>query len=291
MPTRVYLGHLSRDASDRDIEQLFKNCGHIREVTLKNGFGFVDFDDSKDADNAVHDFHGKDFLGERLVVEIARGERKRDDLRGSDRYGPPERTEYRLMVGNLAHGVSWQDIKDLMRKAGEVTYADLVKDQDNQGVVEFQTEEDVQKALKTLDGELLRGRPVALRLFDPLRDTAPREGGRGGRDRGRERERDRGDRYGRERGNSRGRGYDRDRRDRDRRRSRSPSRGRRGESQDRGHPRRANGGNRADRDREREREFERERDRERMYVGRGSRRSRSQSPIVRRGRSRSGSRD
>ncbi|KAG0296811.1 serine arginine-rich splicing factor [Linnemannia gamsii] len=290
MPTRVYLGHLSRDASDRDIERLFKNYGHIREVTVKNGFGFVDFDDSKDADDAVHDFHGKDFLGERLVVEIARGERRRDDVRGSDRYGPPERTEYRLMVGNLAHGVSWQDIKDMMRKAGEVTYADLIKDQDNQGVVEFQTEEDAQKALKTMDGELLRGQPVALRLFDPSRDTVPREGGRGGRDRGRERERDRGNRYGRERGYSRERGgYDRGRRDR-RHRSRSPSRGRRGESRDRSRERRANGGHRTDRDREREREFERERDRERLYE-RGSRRSGSRSPVARRGRSRSGSRD
>ncbi|KAF9099372.1 serine arginine-rich splicing factor, partial [Mortierella sp. AD031] len=107
MPTRVYLGHLPREASDRDIERLFKNYGLIREVTLKNGFGFVDFDDSRDADDVVHDFHGRDFLGERLVVEIARGERRRDDRR-DDRFGPPERTEYRMMVDNLAHGVSWQ---------------------------------------------------------------------------------------------------------------------------------------------------------------------------------------
>ncbi|KAG0277120.1 hypothetical protein BGZ95_006492 [Linnemannia exigua] len=88
MPTRVFLGHLSRDASDRDIERLFKNYGNIREVTLKNGFGFVDFDNSKDAEDVVNDFHGKPFL--------------------SESFGPPERTAHRLMVENLAHGVSWQ---------------------------------------------------------------------------------------------------------------------------------------------------------------------------------------
>jgi len=65
MSTRVYLGHLPRDASDRDVESLFKNYGRLREVTLKNGFGFVEFSDPKDADDAVHDFHGKDFMGER----------------------------------------------------------------------------------------------------------------------------------------------------------------------------------------------------------------------------------
>ncbi|KAG0300037.1 hypothetical protein BGZ98_009547 [Dissophora globulifera] len=113
MTTRVYLGHLARDASDRDVEGLFKNYGRIREVTLKNGFGFVEFADAKDADDAVFDFHGKEFMGER--------------------FAPPERTEFRLIVENLAHGVSWQDIKDLMRKAGEVTFADLSKERDDEG--------------------------------------------------------------------------------------------------------------------------------------------------------------
>lgn len=65
MSTRVYLGHLSRDASDRDVENLFKSYGRIREVTLKNGFGFVEFSDIKDAEDAVYDYHGKDFMGER----------------------------------------------------------------------------------------------------------------------------------------------------------------------------------------------------------------------------------
>ncbi|KAG0321701.1 serine arginine-rich splicing factor [Dissophora globulifera] len=86
MGTRVYLGHLSRDASDRDVETLFKSYGRLREVTLKNGFGFVEFSDPRDAKDAVYDNHGKDFMGERLVVEIARGDRRdrreeRDDRR------------------------------------------------------------------------------------------------------------------------------------------------------------------------------------------------------------------
>ncbi|KAF9100504.1 serine arginine-rich splicing factor, partial [Mortierella sp. AM989] len=81
MTTRVYLGHLSRDASDRDVETLFKNYGRIREVTLKNGFGFVEFQELKDAEDAVYDFHGKEFMGERLVVELARGDRRREERR------------------------------------------------------------------------------------------------------------------------------------------------------------------------------------------------------------------
>ncbi|KAI9236287.1 MAG: hypothetical protein BYD32DRAFT_419068 [Podila humilis] len=178
-------------------------------------------------------------MGERLVVEHARSDRRRDDggrRDRDDRFRPPERTEYRLIVENLAHGVSWQDIKDLMRKAGEVTFADINKDQDNQGVVEFSSADDVQNALKTLNGENLRGNPVSLREFDPSRDSAPRDMGRnGGRDRGGRDGRDRRDRDRRDYGRSDDRDRrDRDRRDRDRRRSRSRSRGGRRSSRDRG---------------------------------------------------------
>ncbi|KAF9159242.1 hypothetical protein BGX20_003027, partial [Mortierella sp. AD010] len=357
MTTRVYLGHLSRDASDRDVEGLFKGYGRIREVTLKNGFGFVEFQEMKDAEDAVYDFNGKEFMGEKLVVELARGDRRRDERReerDDRRFGPPERTEFRIIVENLAHGVSWQvrkpfvstsqfslgkrgpalvvatfgeeknemvmikikeknderengppalacclergpyhDIKDLMRKAGQVTFADLSKDRDDEGVVEFSSERDVQNALKTLDGENLRGKPVALRLFDPSRDSVPRDlgrGGGGGRDLDRydgRRNRDYNDRDRRDRGGRRGRSRSRSR-DRGGRRSRSRER-RRSRSRDRG--------DRTDRDhnRDRERGGGRDRDRDRNSGrGNGGRRG-SRSPAsskspVRRGRSRSAGR-
>ena len=50
-----------------------------------------------------------------------------------DKYGPPTRTDYRVVVENLSTRVSWQDLKDLMRKAGDVTYADAHKDRRNEG--------------------------------------------------------------------------------------------------------------------------------------------------------------
>ena len=64
------------------------------------------------------------------------GDRGRDD-RGFDRrrngfdhgdrrdrrnFGPPIRTNYRLIVENLSSRVSWQDLKNYMRQAGEVTF-------------------------------------------------------------------------------------------------------------------------------------------------------------------------
>ncbi|GFS53065.1 hypothetical protein NPIL_78012 [Nephila pilipes] len=116
MGTRVYIGHLSLDCRERHLEKFFKGYGKIREILIKNGFGFVEFDDYKDADDAVFELNGKDLLGERVILEIARGPVQRTGSRfgfrrrGSwmDKYGPPTRTEYRLIVENLSSKVSWQ---------------------------------------------------------------------------------------------------------------------------------------------------------------------------------------
>jgi splicing factor, arginine/serine-rich 4/5/6 len=41
--SRVYVGNLSSRATERDIEGFFRGFGRIRDVMLKNGFGFVVF--------------------------------------------------------------------------------------------------------------------------------------------------------------------------------------------------------------------------------------------------------
>ena len=41
MSSRLYIGRLSYHVRERDIERFFKNYGRIRELLLKNGYGFV----------------------------------------------------------------------------------------------------------------------------------------------------------------------------------------------------------------------------------------------------------
>uniref|UniRef100_G1MU39 RRM domain-containing protein n=1 Tax=Meleagris gallopavo TaxID=9103 RepID=G1MU39_MELGA len=122
-------------------------------------YGFVEFDDLRDADDAVYELNGKDLCGERVIVEHARGPRRGFiylfiyfRLVGVDKYGPPTRTEYRLIVENLSSRCSWQDLKDYMRQAGEVTYADAHKGRKNEGVIEFKSYSDMKRALEKLDG-------------------------------------------------------------------------------------------------------------------------------------------
>ncbi|XP_077989197.1 serine/arginine-rich splicing factor 6-like isoform X2 [Glandiceps talaboti] len=179
MGTRIYIGRLSYQAREKDVERFFRGFGRLREVNLKNGFGFVEFDDPRDADDAVYELNGKELCNERVIIEHARGpirreyrERDRYDSRdsrppyrrrgGVDKYGPPTRTENRLIVDNLSSRCSWQDLKDYMRQAGEVTFADAHKQHKNEGIVEFATYGDMKNALEKLDGTEINGRKITL---------------------------------------------------------------------------------------------------------------------------------
>jgi RNA recognition motif-containing protein len=60
MTTRVYLGKLPRECNERDVHHFFKELAtSIRETTLKNGFGFVEFKTPADAAEAVATFNNR----------------------------------------------------------------------------------------------------------------------------------------------------------------------------------------------------------------------------------------
>ena len=41
MTCRVYLGRLPYGTRQRDVEKFFRNYGRLREINLKDGYGFV----------------------------------------------------------------------------------------------------------------------------------------------------------------------------------------------------------------------------------------------------------
>ena len=58
---KIYVGDLPRDASEKEIERAFSYYGPLRSVWVaKNppGFAFVEFEDNRDADDAVRGLDG-----------------------------------------------------------------------------------------------------------------------------------------------------------------------------------------------------------------------------------------
>ncbi|XP_053103356.1 serine/arginine-rich splicing factor 6 [Hemicordylus capensis] len=239
---RVYIGRLSYHVREKEIMRFFSGYGRLLEVDLKNGYGFVEFEDSRDAEDAVYELNGKDLCGERVMVEHARGPRRDRDgysfssrsggyssrrTSGRDKYGPPVRTEYRLIVENLSSRCSWQDLKDFMRQAGEVTYADAHKERTNEGVIEFRSYSDMKRALDKLDGTEINGRKIRLVEDKPRSSHRRSYSGSRSRSRSRRRSRSRSRRSSRSRSRSASKSQSRSKsrsRSKDRSRSRSKNR-------------------------------------------------------------------
>lgn len=161
-------------------------------------FGFVEFEHPRDAEDAVVDYNGKNFMGEHILVQHAKGGRREPDSRGPpgggygarDGYGgaAPARREprirrgqFRLVVSNLPPNTSWQDLKDIGREHGSISFADVDASRPDQGSIEYDNREDYERALDKIDGTELRG--YKLRID-------PAEGGREQRERSPARRRD-----------------------------------------------------------------------------------------------------
>ncbi|EGC42418.1 RNP domain-containing protein [Histoplasma capsulatum var. duboisii H88] len=73
----------------------------------------------------------------------------------------------RVYVGNLSYDVKWHHLKDFMRQAGEVLFADVLLLPNGMskgcGIVEYASREQAQNAVATLSNQTLMGRLVYVR--------------------------------------------------------------------------------------------------------------------------------
>jgi len=236
----VYLGGISDRVRTGDVEDFLKGYGKILDIALKNKYGFIEFEDKYDAEDACKDLDDTKLCGERVRLEMSKGckDKYRDFQRtgrvryrsfsreaspsrgryrsrspggdgggssggrgGSGRrggggrsrsrsrgrggrgggrddggrrtfydkpaykkYGAPTKSKWSVEVDNLSSRCSWQDLKDFMRKAGEVCYGaahgDVGK---NKGVVCYDRKEDAQRAVEELEGRDINGRAIELK--------------------------------------------------------------------------------------------------------------------------------
>ncbi|KAK3594047.1 hypothetical protein CHS0354_040808 [Potamilus streckersoni] len=94
LDTKIYVGDLPREASEKEIERAFSYYGRLRNVWVARnpaGFAFVEFEDPRDADDAVRGLDGTSICGSRVRVEHSNGKvRPKPWLRGGR--GPPPRS-------------------------------------------------------------------------------------------------------------------------------------------------------------------------------------------------------
>lgn len=84
-PTRLFVGNLSYQTAENDLQDYFAQAGTVTSVNLmmdkmtgkSRGFAFVEFATAEEANKAVEDFHNKEFQGRSLTVNIARPREER----------------------------------------------------------------------------------------------------------------------------------------------------------------------------------------------------------------------
>ncbi|XP_024638498.1 serine/arginine-rich splicing factor SR30 [Medicago truncatula] len=166
----LYVGNLPGDIRLREVEDLFYKYGPIVDIDLKippkpPGYAFVEFEDARDAQDAIYYRDGYDFDGYRLLVELAHG--GRGSSSSVDRYsrhsgrsgsrGVSRRSDYRVLVTGLPPSASWQDLKDHMRKAGHVCFSQVFRERGGlTGIVDYTNYDDVKYAIRKLDDSEFR---------------------------------------------------------------------------------------------------------------------------------------
>jgi RNA recognition motif-containing protein len=91
---KLYVGNLSYQTTETELRELFAQAGEVNSVAIitdrdtgrTRGFGFVEFANDAEADEAIKRFNDKDFGGRNLRVNVARDRNENRDSNRRQRY-------------------------------------------------------------------------------------------------------------------------------------------------------------------------------------------------------------
>ncbi len=88
----IYVGNLSYNMTDEDLEKMFQEFGTVsegkiitdRDTGRSKGFGFVEMPNQAEGDEAIKELDGKEIDGRNIKVNVAKP--KEDRPRRRERY-------------------------------------------------------------------------------------------------------------------------------------------------------------------------------------------------------------
>ena len=106
MSMKLYVGNLSFQTSNQDLNDLFGNLGTVESATIiedretgrSRGFGFIEMSSKAEGENAIAQLDGKDLDGRSLKVNEAKPRENRENGNG------PKRGGYKGGGGFNGHG-------------------------------------------------------------------------------------------------------------------------------------------------------------------------------------------
>ncbi|KAL1284259.1 Serine/arginine-rich splicing factor [Trichinella pseudospiralis] len=101
---KVYIGGLPQGASQDELREKFEVFGPLRHVWVARnpwGFAFVEFEDSRDAQDSIRELDQTHLCGVKVTVQLSRGRRRNSNFNRDDRYKRQYKYVRRFII-NLA---------------------------------------------------------------------------------------------------------------------------------------------------------------------------------------------
>jgi RNA recognition motif-containing protein len=178
---RVYVGNLAWDVAWQDLKDFMREAGEVvradvlsdKRTHRSKGCGIVEYSAPEEAARAISQLNNREFHGRNVFIREDREDKKFDNPAGGNFDFPSgsgsfggnhQGSSTKVSVSNLSHGTSWQQLKDAFKAAGEVVRADVDPKNRGNGTVTFGSLSDAQNAVATLNGTMVDGHSITVRL-------------------------------------------------------------------------------------------------------------------------------
>ncbi|CAO2838008.1 unnamed protein product [Amaranthus hypochondriacus] len=179
---KLYVVNLPWSLSSDGLKNLFSECGTVKDVELirdKNGrnrgFGFVTMGSGEEAQAVIDKFNSKEYSGRVIKVEFAR--RLKKPRPQPEIVLPVKETRHKLYVSNLQWKVRSNHLREFFSSNFNPVSARVIFESSpsgrsaGYGFVSFDTREEAEAAISSLDGKELLGRPVRLKFSEQKSDS------------------------------------------------------------------------------------------------------------------------
>ncbi|KAI9267317.1 hypothetical protein BY458DRAFT_511933 [Sporodiniella umbellata] len=178
----VFVGNLPYETSWFQLKDFMRDAGDVIHADVvkfsdgkSKGCGIVEYRYPEEAKRAIRMLNDVRFMGRYIYVRYHKtGKNERD----SEPKEIPE--DCKLFVKNLPLNVSWQDLKDMFRKAGRVSHTDVYTEPDSKksngtGLVIFEDPSDAHYAINAFNGHSLQGHVLEVmeQRYQHLKNDSP----------------------------------------------------------------------------------------------------------------------
>ncbi|XP_065856640.1 29 kDa ribonucleoprotein A, chloroplastic [Euphorbia lathyris] len=177
---KLFVGNLPFTVDSAQLASLFENAGNVEMVEViydkvtgrSRGFGFVTMSSIEEVEAAAQQFNGYELDGRSLRVNSGPPPPRESSFpRGGGGGGGSFDSSNRLYVGNLSWGVDNLALENLFSEQGKVVDAKVVYDRETGrsrgfGFVTYNSAEEVESAIESLNGAELDGRAIRVSVAE-----------------------------------------------------------------------------------------------------------------------------